>query len=185
MSDKIPEELLCEVLKYNFSIGPIHDSFSDSAKHVTDVSHDGQFDMPPSAALLVSTRWLRVGTPLFYRTVIIKSIDQVRQLGRVLKANPYLGALVRNLRLEGGYGRELLAVVKHMTQVDSLSLNAYAKSKDTKAGLVRALPLLNPTRLYLHGLRRWESNKNTTALRDALFEAWSTWTSLVSASIAG
>ena len=58
-------------------------------------------DYSNADVLLVCKRWLRIATPLVFRTCIIRSTAQAQVLAKALKKNPEFGVLVKQLRLEG------------------------------------------------------------------------------------
>ncbi|KAI0768885.1 hypothetical protein BC629DRAFT_1269052, partial [Irpex lacteus] len=72
--------------------------------------------------LLVCKQWHRIGTPLLYETVKIADESQMQLLADTLQTNPALGPLIRHLRLDGGYGRPLHAIVKAALNIRVLSL---------------------------------------------------------------
>ncbi|KAI0768901.1 hypothetical protein BC629DRAFT_1270416, partial [Irpex lacteus] len=117
MVDRLPEEILREILKPLFHVSPEHFREQPSSFLRTRPS----FPRSPSV-LLVCKRWLRVATPLFYECLQIKSDKAVEGLAETLLATPALGQYIRRLRLEGGYGRKLLTVVKHAPNIRVLSI---------------------------------------------------------------
>lgn len=163
MASRILEEVLHDILKLCVFITPIHDVLLQSVGTWRWIPSD-DLKMPPRDALLVSKRWPRVGTPLFYHTVFLHDACQVRELVEVLGDNPALGTHARNVCLEGGYARDMLAVLKHMPCIRSLAVSTAVSSSDSTTGLLRALPLRNPTRLYLQGSHERKSftNKKST-----------------------
>lgn len=183
MEGRIPEEILRETLKYCLFITPIHAFLLDPAwqRYNHFAEYDGPLEMPPSDALLVCKRWLRIGTPLWYNTIILHSTRQVRGLSQALRANPGLGNAIRNVRLQGGYGKDLATVMQHASRMYSVALNIDITSKDSNAGILRVLPGMNPTRFYLHGSATPRlANQNRSALHDAVIKSVTRWKSLVS-----
>lgn len=137
-----------------------------------------------SQILLVSKKWLHIGRPLLYSSVKLSTTSQTKSLSIVLKDNPRLGSAVRSLRMEGGYCKELLAIVDLASNINSIYIDLEVLSSDSIVGLRKALPILQPTNVYLHqvnlyGLRK--QNRNIEDLRE-LVESTLTkrWTTLVS-----
>lgn len=180
MESRVPEEILREILKYNLHVADIHSFLSQSIYLAWYSRSPSACDMPRSDALLVSKRWLRVGTPLFYNTIILHNSQQTQRLACVLREHADIGQAVRNIRLQGGYGKDLLTVIKHTPRIHSLSLNASVLAKDSNAGLLRSLPLMNPSRLYIHGFSiKTARNQKSLAIKRALFAAIQNWSVLV------
>ena len=91
----LPEELLKEILKYHFSV-------SEEMFFWFPHTHPGRWQEryqtfrrklahPPSGLLLVSKRWLRIGTPLLYSDVVILEQKHTKAISQLLTANPALG----------------------------------------------------------------------------------------------
>ncbi len=175
MVDRLPEEILREILKPLFHVSPEHFREQPSSFLRTRPS----FPRSPSV-LLVCKRWLRVATPLFYECLQIKSDKAVEGLAETLLATPALGQYIRRLRLEGGYGRNLLTVVKHAPDIRVLSIQLDVMSRSVTSGLSRSLLLLNPEELHLHGLGGRRPNQKTEALLGKVVSALGTWKNLVS-----
>ena len=98
MASKLADELTNQILS---DILVVRDErFSDTG--ATSPFSDARFST--ADLLLVCKRWMRVGTPALYETVIIRSTAQARAFAAALKHNATLGALVKKLRLEGSYG---------------------------------------------------------------------------------
>ncbi|KAL1756059.1 hypothetical protein FB107DRAFT_261528 [Schizophyllum commune] len=139
----------------------------------------------PPALLLVCKAWNRIGTPLLYRTIILRSKGQAEVLARTLTTPASdLGSLVRRLRLEGGYGRAVLQILKATTRVSELALVLSLRSDDSISGLVRglALPTVNPAEIrliceYEHDMKKRETLVQTLA------EAFKGWSNLKKAHI--
>lgn len=182
---QVPEEILREILEYTLWLYPIDHWLAESAQ-LPDAELGGPIsrDMrPTSSVLTVSKRWLRVATPIFYRYVLLSTQEQVQCLADVLRKNPDIGCVVRHIRLEGEYGQVLGKVLKHMPNVETVSVNMYAPSNGETAGLIRGLSLINPIRLYLHGdqmQRGGPENKPMQVIREATYQCVRHWEHLVS-----
>lgn len=176
MISKLPEELLHETLKHLFHISP--SEFQSQPSHWD--RHLGRYPRPHlKLLLLINKQWYRICTPLFYSCLELASDTAMEALASTLLATPLLGQYIRRLRLEGGYGRSLLAVVKHAPNVRVLSVQLDVLSKIPTSGLTRALPLFDPRELHLHGLARRRMNQKTEVLTEKVLAALPAWKSLV------
>ncbi|EJD51166.1 hypothetical protein AURDEDRAFT_181952, partial [Auricularia subglabra TFB-10046 SS5] len=139
-----------------------------------------------SHVLLVCKRWLRVATPLLYDVIILRSSAQAQSLASALKKTPQLGAFVRKVRLEGGFGANVQKFLAHAPNVTDLALNLTLWSNDSSTGICKALPSMNPRNVVLLHLgtedrrlhARDQENKNEANLRVALEAALTLWTKL-------
>ena len=174
IANRVPEEILRDILKYSTSVSLV-DIFMKLNTRVMD---------PPSSAraglLLVCKRWLRVGTPLVYETVVLDCEDKIRKLARTLRHNPILGSMVRNLRVDGGYGLPFWMVAKLFSKVCVFAINIKTLSKSYNSGLSRALQHFDPTELYVHGFGEKDKTKKSKANSKYIIDAISGWKSLVS-----
>ncbi|GJE97703.1 hypothetical protein PsYK624_139240 [Phanerochaete sordida] len=146
MEAHLPEELLREILAYNML--PTH---SDFLRFHNDYAE--RYRLPPisrySHLLLVSKRWLRVGTPLLYECLHLATDEQTAAVAKVLSANTQLGLAVRCLKLEGGLQGSFVDVAKLAPRVHSILFVFRMKPTDNIPVLREALPLLNPAFLQL------------------------------------
>lgn len=157
MDGLLPDEILREILSYNISI-PCDAFFS--------------FDVPPlfspgprhAYLLLVSKRWLRVGTPLLYECVELSNREHTSTLAELFRAQPHIGQAVRCLRLVGGYGKHLAHIAKLTPRLHSIYINLQIKSCDSIAGLKKALSIFNPVNLYIQE-NICKPNKNAMEVR--------------------
>ncbi|GJE89701.1 hypothetical protein PsYK624_058070 [Phanerochaete sordida] len=134
---------------------------------------------PPScSALLVCKRWLRVGTPLLYESLSIWSPSHTKAVAALIRSNPIVGKAIRRLRIEGGCGKNLHTIVRHAPNVHTLYICVHVKASEGIAGLRKALPLLQPRKLYWqHSYLR--SNKPATEAKELLQKCIAGgWTSL-------
>ncbi|KAK7006816.1 hypothetical protein R3P38DRAFT_2555040 [Favolaschia claudopus] len=65
-----------------------------------------------SRYLLVCKAWLRIGTPLLYDVVILRTTFQADALAAVLEARNDLGLHIKKLRVEGGFGDSMETVLR-------------------------------------------------------------------------
>ncbi|KAJ7611796.1 hypothetical protein FB45DRAFT_875336 [Roridomyces roridus] len=130
----------------------------------------------PSAYLLVCKSWLRVATPLLYSVVIIRSKGQAKALGRALSDNQELGQWIKHLRVEGGFGTPMLAILKASPNITDLYLTLEIFASDNTAGLCDGLSLIQPQRLIIKDISwRPKHNKMISRLVDALAAAIPKW----------
>nr|GAT50259.1 predicted protein [Mycena chlorophos] len=160
----LPDELISEILSPALKLP---DSLFSNTE---EVSPFVKFRASTSAYLLVSKAWLRVATPLLYHTVVLRSKAQADALKLVFKNNPQLGAFVKKIRIEGGYGVAMQHILEATPNVSDLWLCTHIWSGDTVTGLIRALPSLNPRRFILFDLFAYATRtKQSQALVDTLF----------------
>jgi hypothetical protein len=171
----LPEEILREILN---AVLDIQDStFSDPNAPF------GRNALSTSRVLLVCRRWLRVATPLLYRTVVLRSTTQARSLAFVLEHNPKIGKYVRKLRLEGGYGSSIRTVLKLSPNVTDLYMSVTFRSSDRSSGLCQGLDFLNPSRLIIYDSEDSKETTNHDAVMNALCKALPNWKRLVSSAL--
>ncbi|KAJ7081611.1 hypothetical protein B0H15DRAFT_854422, partial [Mycena belliarum] len=175
MQTHIPDEILHDILSPAFWV-------PDEAFSVSATSSDSPFNSvveSSSAFLLVSKAWLRVGTPLLYHDVILRSKAQAQALASALGSNPDLGRFIRKLRVEGGYAISMHKILKHSKNITDLALAPAFSRSDNACGLCRGLPLIDPVRVVLHHrdniYARIELNRN---LADVLGDCIRKWKNL-------
>ncbi|CAL1710911.1 unnamed protein product [Somion occarium] len=118
---RIPEELVERILSY--ALAPSPSSYSALAPIRSSSKPDTSLSLfrpsTPSVAsfrlspLLVCKLWLRIGTPLYYRSIHLTSQHQTRLLASLLESQPSLGACIREVRVEGVFSG-LVDVVRHL-----------------------------------------------------------------------
>lgn len=174
---KLPEELLREILSLRLSLSEkqfckFHSAFG-SEKYSPQSSSD---------ILLVSKRWLRIGTPLLYESVHIWNTGCTKTVASLVRSNPVVGKAIRRLRIEGGCGKDLYTIVEHAPNIRTLYINSYFKTAEGITGLRKALPVMRPEKLYFHfagpGPRLNKAVVEAKALLDSCIA--DSWTSLVS-----
>ncbi|KAJ7718664.1 hypothetical protein B0H16DRAFT_1475506 [Mycena metata] len=133
MSENLPDEIISEIL-------------SPTLKHFIRITFR-LFSSSSSSTLLVCKSWLRVATPLLYSFVIIRSKAQANALQLTLQTNPQLGNFVKHLRVENGYGMTMHHILAQTPNIVHIVLSL--RIQDSSAGLVKGLPLINPTTLSI------------------------------------
>lgn len=86
-----------------------------------------------AAVLLVCKSWLRITTPLFYRSLLILNETQVALLIRTFHANPSLGLCVRNLTVMGLWAglRDIIGLCPAVEYLDlTLDTSIYANMEN-------------------------------------------------------
>jgi hypothetical protein len=143
MITRIAEELLAMILAPSLTVPYTQLTSRNSA------TFGGNDLVPSSSALLVCKQWLRVATPLLYETVVIRSTGQSDALVDALQSNPEFARYIKNVRLEGSYAGayDNLKRCKNLSTL-VLLLNVYSDSRITS--LSRALPLIDPTHVFLY-----------------------------------
>ncbi|GJE97698.1 hypothetical protein PsYK624_139190 [Phanerochaete sordida] len=145
--DALPEEILREILAYIISV--YHPRFLRFYNPFEFLRSRRRQPSRCADVLLVSKRWLRVGTPLLYECLVLSKSEHTKSVADLIHAHPGVGQAVRCLKLAGGLGKELLQVAEHTTQVQSVFVNLRLKSSDSIVGLRKGLPLLSPIHLYV------------------------------------
>ncbi|KAL1658866.1 hypothetical protein GGF50DRAFT_131437 [Schizophyllum commune] len=173
LPDEILKEILCLVMSVpdkNFLHGNHGDEFfsgSPFARYGT---------VSTSALLLVCKAWLRVGTPLLYYTVVLRSTAQAQALELALAQTPQLGKFVRRLRLEGGFGDHVRGACIKCPNIEELVLLFDYEARDSTSGIRRALKQMNIKHLVLTPSYRRNArslsvaNKNSIELNTAVHE---------------
>ncbi|EKM59992.1 uncharacterized protein PHACADRAFT_250828 [Phanerochaete carnosa HHB-10118-sp] len=180
----LPEELVNEILKHAIQAHP--DTFLGPSR---DRASFHRPNAPPSPLgsshlLLVSKRWLRIGTPLLYTSLWISADAHTQTLLHIFRGNPALGALVLDLRLDGGFGSELHDVVLSMPNVRNVYLSWGLGQGHSMVGLWDTMSVLRPIKLWLgpHGdvMKEGLEAAGLTSLLAACISG--RWNSLVRAS---
>lgn len=163
----IPEELLREILSYSLRVHPKEFlSFRQDCEAIFMVptpepTTKETEKLPASHLMLVSKRWLRVGTPLLYESVKVSTPAHLSTLRTLLSSSPEVGHAVRNLRLERVYNTELEPTLGHMPNLCALYLYVGVPSSCSNLGLLRVLPKLQVHNLYVD----WQGWSSRTRMR--------------------
>ncbi|KAI0087625.1 hypothetical protein BDY19DRAFT_1091732 [Irpex rosettiformis] len=171
----LAEEILNEILRYALRLHPVDIftvSYTKNAKHMNRASR------PSRHLLLVCKRWRRIGTPYLYETIELTTEDHVKSLLTTLRSSRDLCPLIRNLRIDGAYGKDLYEVARRTCNVRVLSLQLMTPSRCLTGGLARALACFNPTELYLHGIGERHGTKKVITNTKTFLKAFSGWKAL-------
>jgi hypothetical protein len=120
-------------------------------------------------SLLVCKRWLRVGTPHFYTSVIISSKEQASSLAQTLSKYPEFGKFIKNLRIDGSYAK-LGKILTSCSNLRLLVLHLEISSRDAVDGLCSGLTTINPKELMIYdsGFQIKKISKVLTSLSTAI-----------------
>ncbi|EKM49691.1 uncharacterized protein PHACADRAFT_154199 [Phanerochaete carnosa HHB-10118-sp] len=177
----LPEELLREILSYCFHLSP--DAFCSSRSRWHSLARPSAYDKKEKRTcqdlLLVCKYWLRLATPLLYTSVAIRTPAHAAAVAALLKATPGLGRALRQLKVFGGYGRDMATIAGASPNVETLYVYVSVKSNESTTGIKKALCALSPKRLFLED-RRVYRNKKVEELRKLVDEQIATWPRLVS-----
>ncbi|KAJ7694481.1 hypothetical protein B0H14DRAFT_3043875 [Mycena olivaceomarginata] len=167
-----PDEIISEILSPALKVSD--EVFRDTSA----VSPFSNYSESTSAYLLPSKSWLHVATPLLYNVVILRSKAQVKALSLALSWNEELGQFIKKLRVEGGYGAPMLAILKCSPNISDLFVSLEIYSADNTSGLCQGLELINPTTLILRDPERrgkLVENKMVSRLLDVLSKSIPKW----------
>lgn len=171
-----PEELLREIFR-NLLHVPVDAYFSQTDRFYTEFP---VYESNLTSLLLVCKKWLRIATPLLYESIGIGTEAQMGRLAYTLRSNPTLGLIIRNLRLDGGFGKHLYTVAKCAPHIQTLSVRVHPDDRGANVGYLHALPCMKPTMLYVHGLLCDGHSKKQRIMVEATFLAIRAWLPLVS-----
>ncbi|KAJ7065692.1 hypothetical protein C8F01DRAFT_1053761 [Mycena amicta] len=176
----LPDEIISEILSPALKVPD--DAFSN-----TSSATFAKYTESTSGYLVVCKSWLRVATPLLYNVVILRSKAQAKALSNALttasKKNDDLGRFIKKLRVEGGYGSSMHAILKLSPNITHIFLSLEILSPDTTEGLCKGLKLISPTRLILRdtsAFRKSPQNKSVVSLIDTLVAVIPKWERLTS-----
>ncbi|KAI0768863.1 hypothetical protein BC629DRAFT_1595968 [Irpex lacteus] len=172
MPRALPEEILLEILKIYFHTQTSLLDFLTESRETWQYKYK---DTYPTHLSLVSKQWTRIITPLLYENVSIESDADLDLFARTITSNRALGSLVRRLRLNGGYGRKLGEVAKYLPAMRVLVLGLYVLSKTPVSGLMKVLPLFDPTEVYLHDMTRHCENQASRKITEAVIAQLPNW----------
>ncbi|KZV81288.1 hypothetical protein EXIGLDRAFT_755667 [Exidia glandulosa HHB12029] len=175
MAHLLADETLAEILAHSLAV-------DDADFAVTDakVSPFATARESSSSMLAVCKRWARVGTPLLYETVVLRSTPQAQALAAALKENKPFGKMIKKLRVEGGYGAAVPKIFKLAPNITDICLNLRLFADDKVVPMYRALfDSVKPRRLVLcHAEDYFNDNKGVRFALSTLCECISNWESL-------
>ena len=118
---QLPEEIIYEIISLclPFSEKTFLNFPEDGRPHWQQECRDTH-EEPSTNILLLSKRWLRIGTPILYKGVCIRETRRMKGVAQLVKNDPAIGRMIRYLRLEGGMGRDLYTLVRYTPNADTL-----------------------------------------------------------------
>ncbi|TRM68539.1 hypothetical protein BD626DRAFT_117931 [Schizophyllum amplum] len=176
----LPDEIINKLLAHIMSVSDA-DFEHGGQDHAMESPFVRYGQLSTSVLLLVCKDWLRVGTPLLYHTVILRSTAQAQALDSALMRTPELGKFIRRLRLEGGFGFYVQGVCAIARNIEALALPFDYAAKDSTSGIQNALPTMDLKYLVMIPSYRitctssFPSNKNTDALNASVHEMIPRW----------
>ncbi|KAJ7639941.1 hypothetical protein DFH06DRAFT_1430487 [Mycena polygramma] len=174
MSDNLPDEIISEILSPTLKVP--ESMFSDTSLESPFGTISSSSS--PSSTLLVCKSWLRVATPLLYSFVIIRSKAQANALQAALQ-NPDLGRMVKNLRVEGGFGKPMHQILQSTPNIRHIVLSLHLRASDSADGLAKGLSLINPSCLTIvDDTGMYLKNKSVVKLMDAIKASLPKWDNL-------
>lgn len=117
--------------------------------------------------------------------MIIRSKAQVAALARTLGENSLFGLQIRKIRIEGGYNAPLKHVIELAPNLTHFFLSLDIMSSDNVFGLIKAMPVMKHTHMYLQKEPHYnpKSNASLRNMEATLFKSIATWKSLVRALV--
>ncbi|KAK7016521.1 F-box domain-containing protein [Favolaschia claudopus] len=132
-----------------------------------------------SRYLLVCKAWLRIGTPLLYDVVILRTTFQADALAAVLEARNDLGLHIKKLRVEGGFGDSMETVLRLAPNITDIFFTLGMWGGGDVGGFCTGLALINPQRVILTDeVEKPKKNKATTLLVTTLEQLIPKWDNL-------
>ncbi|KAF7331507.1 hypothetical protein MKEN_00029600 [Mycena kentingensis (nom. inval.)] len=172
----LPDEIISEI------ISPVLRISDKDFENALDVeSPFATFSESTSALLVICKAWLRVATPLLYNTVVLRSKAQAAALQAALHANNDLGAFIKRLRVEGGFGAPMRTILQLSPNITDLFVVVSLWSSESTTGLCAGLTAINPRRLIIQDTYDIDGNKQNRELVKVLGRCISkTWSKLKS-----
>ncbi|KAJ3556015.1 hypothetical protein NM688_g2262 [Phlebia brevispora] len=178
----LPEELLAEILGHVLCLPPTlfagfeyHDFFTSDAsyKHLLTVPCPRQLSV-----LLVCKRWHRIGLPLLYETVVLKTPEHTNSVLNAITETPHLGDAIKRIAISGGVGAPLAALLSLARGVRTLKLQIEVDKEEDVSGICRGLAMVAPSRLMLDVRPMRYFNQKEQEVVNALVSVIPQWTSL-------
>jgi F-box-like len=160
-SSQLPDEIIKEILAPALHVPD--ETFADTALRASPFATYG---LSSSTISVVCKSWLRVATPLLYDTVVLRSKAQAQALAAALKRDSQLGAFIKKLRIEGGYGNAIFEILKRSLHITDIWISTALWSNESAAGYAKGFLLVNPCRLIVV-----DDRLKTSAIRNCVYEA--------------
>jgi len=163
MAERLADETLAQILDQVLAVDD--DDFSSCA----DRSPFGNRHWSSANTLFVCKRWMRVGTPALYHTVVLRSNAQAQSLMRALKKTQ-LGGYIRKLRLEGWFGTSLVKIFKASTNMTDICFQTVFSAKDNVEPFCSAIGSVSASRIII-----WKSGHSYTVQGERVRKAIRDW----------
>ena len=132
-----------------------------------------------SCPLLVCKEWCRVGTPLLYHDVLLRSQEQANALANALRSCSELGQWIRKLRLEDAFSERAMHVILGACRnVTDFCIVLNLRQRDVMIPYP-ALANLNPERLVVVTPASQRRKRDRHPLLVALRRSILKWSKLV------
>ena len=175
--NSLPDELVKEILSDILIVS------EDDFVYAGPSSPFGRKVIPSSEVLLVSKRWLRIGSPLFHECVVLRNSAQANAFYGFIKGK--IGAqvkgYVRRVRLEGNFGAIVGRIFAALSNANITQLNLLlpACREENVLGLAHGLSTVSPSRVIL-GVLLGKLWKNSSIMLQVLSDKVKEWTKLAS-----
>lgn len=174
MANNLPNELIREILS---PVLHVPDKMFRETSLISPFCRPSH--LSSASVLGVCKRWMVIAIPLLYHVVILRSKAQACSLERTLRKYKELGAHIRKLRVEGGYGAPMRTIIISAPNITHLCLSLDIRSSDSVKGLCSSLSFTNPYCLVVLALREERSNMPLKELVKNLSVCFVKWTNLV------
>ncbi|KAJ7058212.1 hypothetical protein C8F01DRAFT_1149979 [Mycena amicta] len=170
----LPDEIISIILTQALEIPD--KTFGDTSTE----SPFSKYRASSSDCISVCKPWARVGTPLLYHTVILRSQHQAVALERALKrVDGVFGQYIRKLRLEGSFGPAIQTIIQAAPNITDLFVSVNLWPTDNATHLCEMLPTMNPMRVILFDVpNHGPTNNNINMLRHTLTRCIQLWRNL-------
>ena len=148
MAERLADETLAHILDQVVAVDD--DDFSSCA----DRSPFGKRHWSSANTLFVCKRWMCVGTPALYHTVILRSNPQALSLMRALRKNQF-GPYIRKLRLEGWFGTTLPKIFEASTNMTDICFQTSATFQDNVDSFCSSIGFVSARRIII-----WKSGRS-------------------------
>jgi len=150
MAESLADEILAQILDQVLAFDD--EDYSSCADYSPFETHDWS----STNTLLVCKRWMRVGTPTLYHTIVIQSNRQANRLARTLKKSR-LGIYIRKLRLEGWFGKALTKIFEASVNMTDICFQTTARTKHSVDSFCSSIGSLSVQRVII-----WKSDRTDT-----------------------
>ena len=182
MAETAPDEILDQILSYVLCMPQGQFERWRTPKTFTSNQSSNIIGILPTCS-----RWYRIGIPLLYGTVILRTRKEVLAFAEAVskpnKDGLMLGQYLRRLRMEASYCAEFNDVLYACSNIAELFLAFDLSTEDQLGGLASALQSINPSRLMLDSLLPELLPEPTSIIRpfyEAVSDSAAQWTRLVS-----